>query len=105
MRKITTLSESIDGFRRLMIFSCDGGAYLFFFKSLTDGPCDRDDWYESVEEAESSSERLFAVNPDDWISIADPIPGAQHDWISPTRTKLGGDGLPKSGEFEPIPLP
>jgi hypothetical protein len=104
MRKIATLSEEIDGFRRLMIFSCDGGTYLFFFKSLSDGPCDRDDWYESFEEAESAAERLFAVNPNDWISIPDPIPGAQHDWIRPTRTRLGEDGLPEYGEFEPIPL-
>jgi molybdopterin synthase sulfur carrier subunit len=87
-----------------MVHSCDGGAYLFLFSSEQDGQCVADDFYATIQEAETEAKSHFGIDTSDWTIIDDPLPGAQHDWIRPTRIKLDARGNKLWGEFEPFSM-
>ncbi|HYP20121.1 MAG TPA: hypothetical protein VEY08_08595 [Chloroflexia bacterium] len=81
------LIASIQGhptYARAMIYALDGGVYFFLFDSLEDGYCRADSWFESLAEALDAG-LDFGIAPDEWQQIADPLPGAQQDWIAPTK--------------------
>jgi hypothetical protein len=103
MRKVATISQAVDGIRRVMVYATDGGAYLFLYTCLDDGPCAFDEFYESLAAAEQDASGRFHLTEQDWAQIDDPLPGAQHDWIRPTRVKRDHAGNRLSGQFEPIP--
>jgi hypothetical protein len=102
MRKIATLAKPVNEIRRVMTCVTDEGVYLFMYEKLEDGPCDYDDLYESLHEAERVALEQFAVDCHDWVVIDDPMPDAQHDWIRPTRVKQGPTGEKLWGQFEAI---
>jgi hypothetical protein len=103
MRKIATVPSPTDTIRRVMTYSTDGGAYLFLYTSLEDGPCEFDEWYDSLTLAEQEASARFGLRPDDWTVIDDPPAGAQHDWIRPTRVKRDATGKKLWGQFEANP--
>ena len=103
MRKIATLFEPVKDVRRVMLYAADGGTYLFLYTTLEDGPCEFDHFYPSTADAERAAEESFGVTARDWVLIADPLPGAQHDWIRPTRVKCDEAGNMLAGHFEAIP--
>lgn len=107
MRRIATLRNAVNGIRRVMLYEADagegGGTYLFLYTRADDGPCEYDHWYGSPRDAEESAGEAFGVKPEDWTDIDDPVPGAQHDWIKPTRVKCDGAGNQLRGQLEPIP--
>jgi hypothetical protein len=104
MRKIATLRHSVDGILRVMLCTADGGTYLFLYVGLDDGPCMFDEWYETWNAAELAAMERFDVQATDWTAIDDPLLGAQHDWIRPTRVKCDSDGEELWRQFEAIPL-
>jgi hypothetical protein len=65
-----------------------GGAYLFLFDSLGQGPSSADCWFESLAEAEEHARRKFGIEAMDWQSIPDPEPGRRHDLMEPLRGNL-----------------
>ena len=102
MRKVAVVLRPTDNIRRLMTYTSDGGAHLFLYTKLEDGPCDYDEWYESIELAEQSASERFGLRGEDWELIEDPAPGAQHDWIRPTRVKCDTAGNKVWGQFEEV---
>ena len=102
MRKIATLATPVNGIRRAMAYSTANGTYLFLYTRLEDGPCDFDYWFESPADAEADAAQQFAVRPSDWTVIDEPPPGAQHDWIRPTRVRRDAAGNRLWGQFEPL---
>jgi hypothetical protein len=103
MRKIATLKRAVNGIQRVMLHAADDGTYLFLYNRLEDGPCEFDEWYESPGDVERAAAERFEVEPTDWTTIDDPLPGAQHDWIRPTRVKCDSAGEKLWGQFEAIP--
>jgi hypothetical protein len=103
MRRVATIPSPNDNIRRVMTYATESGAYLFLYTSLEDGPCEFDEWHDSLALAEQEAEARFGLKPDDWKIIDDPLAGAQHDWIRPTRVKLDAAGNKLQGQFEPIP--
>jgi biofilm protein TabA len=103
MRKIAKVDMPDGPVRRLMIYQCEEGVYLFAYLTDEDGCCDTDELYATVEEAENAVRHRYRVAPESWQRIDDPSPGAQHDWIRPTRIKRDGAGGPIWGAFEPMP--
>jgi hypothetical protein len=85
MRKVATIPNPTDDIRRVMTYAINGGAYLFLYTSLKDGPCEFDEWYDSLALAEQEANQRYGLKADDWTVIDDPRPGGQHDWIRPTR--------------------
>jgi hypothetical protein len=103
MRRVARITKPVlDDYQRAMLYAADGGAYLFLYTRLEDGPCDSDYWYYSVEDAEREAAGEFGIGAQDWTPIDDPPPGAQHDWIRPTRVKTDSAGNKLRGQFEPI---
>jgi hypothetical protein len=43
MRKIATIPHPVSNIVRVMVYATDGGAYLFLYTSLNDGPCEIDE--------------------------------------------------------------
>lgn len=102
MRKVCYIDPPQDGICRCMIYGeSDGGFYLFLYNKPEDGPCQFDHWYETLTAAEESAIDIGASG--NWVSIPDPLEGAQRDWIAPTRVKVGSDGKKLYGQFESIP--
>lgn len=103
MRKIATLSNPVNGIRRVMLYAADRGTYLFLYTRADDGPCEYDHWFETQQDGEQAAAEEFGVKPEDWVIIDDPVPGAQHDWIRPTRVKCDAGGKKLWGQFEALP--
>jgi hypothetical protein len=82
MRKIATVQNADAEFRRLMIYDAGAsGVFLFLFRSLADGPCDADYWYEDVESAELHAAE-YGVERSDWQEVSGPAPGSMDDRFS-----------------------
>ena len=80
MRLIADIGDETP-YCRAMIFGSEAEAYLFLFKSVSDGPSDADLSFGSVSEAKEAAARNFGILDSDWSEIADPLPGQQHDVI------------------------
>ncbi|HEX8218289.1 MAG TPA: hypothetical protein VF914_03645 [Chloroflexia bacterium] len=81
------LIASIHGhptYSRAMIYAMDGGVYFFLYESPEDGYCNADSWFEALDDALDAGLE-FGIARAEWQQIADPPPGAQHDWIAPTK--------------------
>jgi len=102
MRKIATLTRPVNGIQRLMLYEADGGTNLFLYTCTDDGPCKYDHWYESPGDAKDAAAESFGIKSQDWMTIDDPAPDAQHDWIRPTRVKCDSGGTKLWDQFEMI---
>jgi len=103
MRLIATLTKPTNGVVRLMLYAADGGAYLFQYASLNDGPCEFDGFYEDMVTAQKVAHERFGIDQSAWAPIEDPQPSCQHDWIAPTRKKRDEVGNILTGQFENVP--
>ena len=103
MRKVATLRSPANRVVRVMLYEADDGTYLFLYTRVEDGPCEFDHWFESSADAEQAAAESFGVRPEDWTVIDDPVAGAQHDWIRPSRVKCDETGNKLWGQFESIP--
>ena len=99
MRKTADIPPPGD-FRRVMICSSPEGFYLFLYRITEDGPCNADEWYESLEDVEQVCEDRFGIKPEDWVPIKDAPEGCQQDWITATKIKTDASGQKLWGQFE-----
>jgi hypothetical protein len=72
-----------------LLISAVNGVFVFLFRSLDDGPCHADEWYEDVAGAERHVAEKLGVEDADWQLLPDPLPGRQHDRIAPVRITWG----------------
>lgn len=89
MRKVADLRTVIDqGGRpicRLMLHDSTECTLVFLFSTRGDGPCDYDEWYLTVAEAEAACHQRYVVKPEDWRPIPDVPSDCRQDWIAPVR--------------------
>jgi biofilm protein TabA len=76
-----------------------GGVWVFLFRSLDDGPCDADFWYEDVTGAERHAADALGTTTPAWEPLPDPQPDCQHDWVAPVRCVRDASGLPVFGRL------
>lgn len=104
MRRIADLRKEIDqgGKRicRLMLHDSQECTLVFLYSIPNDGPCDYDEWYTTVAEAEAASRQRYGVKPEDWRSIPDVPPDCWQDWIAPVRNRGVDVGRPEWDLFE-----
>ena len=93
MRKVATATTSDAAFRRAMVYAPadGGGVYVFLFRSLDDGPCDADSWYEDVAGAERYAAEALGGGVV-WEPVPNPLPGCQADWLAPVRVARDAAG-------------
>jgi hypothetical protein len=105
LRKVAATTAPNVEFRRAMIYdpADGGGVYLFLFRSLADGPCDADYWYEDVAGADRHAAQALGAATLDWQPIPDPRAGCQDDRVAPVRVVRSADGFPVFGQFERLP--
>ena len=84
MRKIAFVKKE-DSVRKLMIYESDKGFYLFGFDCVEDNPCVWDLFFLELGEAEEEANDKYEIAADDWINIAEPALGSQHDLIAKYR--------------------
>lgn len=68
---------------RVMICAHARGASLFLYDSIEDKACIADEWYESLEAAESAARETYGIAT--WTEIPDPAPGCFDDRIAAVR--------------------
>jgi biofilm protein TabA len=100
MRKGAVLEKPVGEIRRVMIYAAGDGAYLFLFETIDDANASADYWFESESDATAAAEEDYGVAPQSWVSLPDPQPHCQHDWIAPVRVKGRETGQPRFGEME-----
>lgn len=99
MRIVIKVKEH-ENVKRLMIYDCDDGVYLFLFDIEEDGGSYTDYWFESLDDALETAQEEYEVNKEYWIEIADPLEYCQHDWIIPARIPGRESGSPQWGKLE-----
>lgn len=102
MRKIATVKNNHPIVKQIMIYESKDGVYVFPFDSLEDGSATGDEWYQSLNEANSMCENEYGIGATDWKYIDDPMEGCQDDWISSVRIKGRDTDKPDWGKFEKL---
>jgi hypothetical protein len=100
MRKAATVKNPLSKTKRVIVHESRDGVYLFSFLSPVDGPAASDQWFQTVDEADETCSRLYAIGANDWVNIEDPSEGCQQDWIASVRVKGRNTGKPQWGIFE-----
>ena len=107
MRKIAKTKAKREEACWLILYAVDTGVYIFPCESEFDGSGAGDYWFEDVGQANLFALEAFGVEREDWIAVDEPLPGCQHDWITPTR--IENKGTRKSifhclidGEWQPL---
>jgi len=85
-------------YKKVMIYSGDGGVNAFLYDSPDAVFCSADEYYEREEDALANWEDK--IGPDGWHLIDNPLPGCQHDSILPIRVKGRDTGNPQWGRYE-----
>jgi hypothetical protein len=107
MRKVAIATKPDTAFRRAIIYDPadgDDGVSVFLYRSLDDGPCDCDYWYEDMAGAERHAAEAIGVGEAEWRSVPDPHPGCLEDWLAPVRLVRDAAGHPVYGHFERLPV-
>jgi hypothetical protein len=84
----------------VIVHDTDDGVYLFACASNFDGSATGDSWFETLSDAYAACAEVYGVHEADWVSVGDPWPGCQQDWISPVRVPGRESGSPRWGELE-----
>ena len=100
MRKVAKVQKTDCEARWVIIFESEGSTYLFPCDSDLDGSARFDEWYESLAEADQACWEEYGIGPQDWIAVPDPLPGCQHNWVSPVRVNVGDRDAPEWGSVE-----
>jgi len=102
VRKYAIVREPLEGVKKVMIYECADGVYLFKFRGVhEDSAGFADEWYSFVEDAEEDAAR-YGVAENEWVHIDDPMPNCQHDIITPVRIKGRNEGKPQWGHYEKL---
>ena len=110
MRKVAKVRASDTGTCWLILYETKDAVYVFPCATEFDGSSSSDHWFGCLADAEAACAEEFGVRSSDWLVIPDPVPGCQHDWISPVRARgrvLGGPegaGLERlvAGDWTPV---
>jgi hypothetical protein len=100
MRKTATVRDKHSEVKRVMVCEAEGGAYLFTYCALDDGPATGDQWFGSVGEADKFCMSAYGIGPEHWERIDDVLEGCQQDWIAVIRVKGRDVGRPEWGRYE-----
>jgi biofilm protein TabA len=100
MRRVAKTKTGDPGIKRVIIYKCNDGVYLFLCASLEDGSSIGDQWYATIADAEEVCVQKYGIEANDWQLIDDPMEGCQHDWIAPVRVKGRAEGKPQWGHLE-----
>lgn len=101
MRKVAFTSGQ-DSIRKVMIYECSDGVYVFGYDCLQDTSSISDYFQDTVEDAEDFCKYTYNIETDNWIFIADPLENCQHDFIFPTKVKGKENGNPQWGHFQTL---
>lgn len=100
MRKVAFTSGH-DSIRKVMLYECPDGVYVFGYDCVQDTSSISDYLYETLEDAEDFCKEEYNIHGN-WIPIADPLNNCQHDFIMPTRVKTSEDGNPGRRDFQTL---
>ena len=100
MRKYLILNKPVNDTKKIMIYDCSEGVYVFYYDSVDDVPGIADEWYEDLNTAEQMCREKFGFQENDWISVDDPMEYCQHDIIAPVRIKGRNEEKPQWGTYE-----
>ena len=101
MRKIAKVKND-SNVKRVMIYSCKDGVYLFLYKDNKDSPSYADYWFEDIKDAEEVCTEDYGLTINDWQIIDDPLPDCQHDIIATIRVKGRNLAKPEWGKYEKL---
>jgi hypothetical protein len=101
MRKVAFTSGQ-DGVRKVMLYECSDGVYVFGYDCLQDSSSISDYFQDTVEAAEDFCKNTYNIETYNWILIADPLDNCQHDFILPTKLKGKENGNPEWGHFQTL---
>ena len=99
MRKIAFITLADSTIKKVMIVACSNTVYLFLYDAVDDRPCISDLHFPTLDAAEIHCYATYQVTKNEWISISDPLPDCQHDFIKPIRIKDRRADDPKWGPF------
>lgn len=99
MRKVA-FTTGHDRIRKVMLYKCSDGAYVFGYDCLQDTSSISDYLQDTIEDAEEFCKDEYDINSNDWIIIADPLDKCQYDYILPTKVKVKENGNPMWGHFQ-----
>lgn len=101
MRKVTFTSGQ-DTIRKVMLYECSDGVFVFGYDCLQDTSSISDYLQDTVEDAEDFCKDEYNIDSSNWIVIADPLENCQHDFIMPTKVKGKENGNPEWGHFQTL---
>ncbi len=73
---------------------------MFISDSREDVGCNADHWFVSVADAEREAKEVYGIQQQNWITVEDPWPHCQHDFLRPVRIVGRNIGTPQWGKFE-----
>ncbi len=71
MRKHAVLKESADDIKRLMLFACENGVYLYLFDSFEDVAACDDIWFDTLYDAQEYCKAEYGVHEPDWEEVSE----------------------------------
>ncbi|EGR0768240.1 hypothetical protein HBG08_001171 [Vibrio parahaemolyticus] len=101
MRQVAKV-ENHSEIKRLMLYTCEDGVYLFGFDSDNDAPSKFDYLQDNIDEVYEISKDDYGVEIDAWIQIDNPMEYCQHDRIEPVRVVGINLGSPQWGRLEQL---
>ncbi len=101
MRKIAKVADN-EEVKRLMLYECEDGVYLFEFDKETDSSAIADYLPDTIEDLYEIAVEDYGVKLTDWEEINDPMEFCQHDRIEPVRVVGRNTGNPQFGKLEKL---
>jgi hypothetical protein len=80
MRKVAFI-EGPGRVRKVMLYECSEGVYVFCCDCLQDASSISDQLLDTIKGVEDFCADKYNIQIDHWISIPDPLDGCQHDFI------------------------
>ena len=103
MRKLAFINFEDNPVKKIMLCPCgESSVYLFAYETPFDAPCNYDEMYSCMEEAQNYCLETFRIRQDDWFDIAPVQEGCQKDFIAPVRIKGSVKGNAQWGSFEAL---
>ena len=88
--------------KRIMLYECEEGVYLFEYNKEVDSSATADYLQDTVEIVYEIAEEDYGVKGSDWQEISDPMEFCQHDRIEPVRVVGRSTGNPQWGKLEKL---
>lgn len=99
MRQIAKVLEN-NAAKRLMLYKCEDGVYLFEYDKEIDAPSSADQLQNTLEVVYEIAEEDYGVKANEWETIHDPMEFCQDDRIDHIRMVGRNTGNVQIGKFE-----